>query len=118
MDTLRSKSSGNQLSKIIVKSVESRVNTVENDVVEEEFCFHYAFKPLYVVSRLIGLMPFSIVRGANGNILACKVTVFDFIWFFITIIWYFVLAADANKNLRPPPNPNQSLMINLGKQFY
>lgn len=100
---------------IMVKSSNSSVDAIENDDDDDrKFDFYHAFMPLYTFSRLFGYMPFSIVRSLNGNILTSKVTVLDLIWFFIAIVWYFLLAAIATKNLRLPQDPNESLTINVG----
>lgn len=111
----KSKSPRNQMPTIMVKSSNSSVDAIENDDDDDrKFDFYHAFMPLYTFSRLFGYMPFSIVRSLNGNILTSKVTVLDLIWFFITIVWYFLLAAIATKNLRLPQDPNESLTINVG----
>lgn len=111
----KSKSPRNQMPTIMVKSSNSSVDAIENDDDDDrKFDFYHAFMPLYTFSRLFGYMPFSIVRSLNGNILTSKVTVLDLIWFFIAIVWYFLLAAIATKNLRLPQDPNESLTINVG----
>lgn len=114
METLKSISAQNQLSTIVAKSSNSRVAAAENGVVEQKFDFYYGFRPLYLFSRFVGLMPFTIVRCTNGNILTVNVTTGDWIWFFIAIIWYTVLAIISTKNLRLPQDSNESLAINVG----
>lgn len=114
MDTFKSGSPHNQLSKIKVKSSNSRVVAAENGAVEQDFDFYYGFRPLYLFSRLTGLMPFTIVQGANGTILSVQVSVFDWIWFFTAITTNTALAIISTKNLRLPQDHNESLAINVG----
>lgn len=115
MSIFKSKSVRNELAIIKVKSADSSVETVtENDVDQKHLDFCYAITPLYTCSRLVGLMPFTIIRSPSGNGLAVKVTGRDLVWFITAILWYTVLALISTKNLRLPQDPNESLTINVG----
>lgn len=50
--------------------------------------FAYAFRPIYLVSRAFGLLPFSIVYHPNGDILNVRVSRLDGIWFGISLCLY------------------------------
>lgn len=112
----------NQFTKstVILKTSNLTLNKVENNDEEPKNDFYCVTRPLYFFSRLVGLMPFTLVRCSNRNILIAKVTVRDLIWFFISIAWYCVLAAFASNNLRLPqsssekPPGSESLTINVG----
>lgn len=48
----------------------------------------HSFRPTYFVSRVFGLMPFSIVSYPNGDIGGPKVGIFDGLWFAISLSFY------------------------------
>lgn len=48
--------------------------------------FWDGFKPVYYFSRAFGLLPFSICRTANGDMLEPKVNRFDGVWFLFTTV--------------------------------
>lgn len=43
--------------------------------------FFHCVQPVYIISRIFGLLPFSIQYNPNGCVKAAKVTVFDGFWF-------------------------------------
>lgn len=117
MDNFKSKSPRNQFPTILVKSSNSSVGTIEDDddnKAQQKLCFYYAFKPIYFFSRFVGLMPFSVVRSLDGNGLSARVTVYDIIWFIISIASGILLAVIDTKNMRLPQSKNESLTINVG----
>lgn len=50
------------------------------------------FRPIFCFSRIIGLMPFSIVCNSDGELQACRVKVVDCVWFLLSICVYLLLA--------------------------
>lgn len=54
--------------------------------------FFYSLRPLYYISRLFGLLPFSIVRDSNDIIQNARVNPFDLIWFLFAICIYLLMA--------------------------
>lgn len=50
--------------------------------------FVSSFRLIHIVSRIFGLMPFSIVCQANGDIDRPTVTKFDILWFLISMCVY------------------------------
>lgn len=62
-----------------------------NQAQEEKFNFAYSFRPVYYISRLFGLMSFSIIYDENGEVQKCAVTKFDAIWFVISLSMYFLM---------------------------
>lgn len=119
MDKLKNRSPRNQFPTIIVKSSNSSVSAIENDDVDDgcddhTLSFHYSFRPLYFFSRFVGLMPFSVTQSLNGNGLSARVTVYDLIWFILSIVISISLGVIDTTNIRLPQNSNESLTINVG----
>lgn len=54
--------------------------------------FFYSLRPIYFVSRLFGLLPFSIIRDSSGVVQNARVNSFDLIWFFIALCIYLSMA--------------------------
>lgn len=55
--------------------------------VQKPNCSH-SFRPTYLVSRAFGLMPFSIVYHSNGDIDRPKISIFDGLWFALSLCFY------------------------------
>lgn len=53
-----------------------------------KYDFIQNFRPIYIVSRVFGMMPFSIVYQANGDIESSTITKFDILWLSISICIY------------------------------
>lgn len=49
-------------------------------------------QPIYYISRLFGLLPFTLQCDDNGAVKCVTVTIFDKIWFAIALSWYAVLS--------------------------
>lgn len=54
--------------------------------------FVYSFLPIYYFSRFFGLMPFSFIYDSDDEIQAPRISIFDGVWFVITIGIYLVAA--------------------------
>lgn len=65
-----------------------RVNDVNRRASWQKDSFAYCFRPVYIVSRIFGLMPFSITFGSNGEIRKSNVSKFDVFWF---VVWLCLL---------------------------
>lgn len=50
--------------------------------------FAHCFRPIYFISRVFGLMPFSIVYYPNGDIHKPKVTIYDVLWLVFSLVAY------------------------------
>lgn len=50
--------------------------------------FAYTFRPIYLVSRVFGLMPFSIVYYPNGDIHKPRISKFDGVWSVLSLSIY------------------------------
>lgn len=51
--------------------------------------FEYGIRPIYYLSRTMGLWPFSIVHDSNGAIQRAQIRRIDALWFVISIAIYF-----------------------------
>lgn len=52
--------------------------------------FAHSFKPIYILSRIFGFMPFTIAYDSNGAIQTARITVIDFVWFTISVGVYIL----------------------------
>lgn len=62
--------------------------------------FVYSLRPIIYVSRMFGLLPFSIVCDTNGVILNAQVTAFNMTWFLIAICTYLSMALVCFQNVK------------------
>lgn len=95
---------------VVVKSSNSSAN---NDR-EQKIKVAYGFQPIYIVSRLFGLMPYSIICKPNGEVKEARVKIFDLIWFIISICMCFAFALITFQNLKLPENKNESIILRIG----
>lgn len=59
--------------------------------------FVHSFRPIYIVSRIFGHMPFSIVYNANGGIDRAVVNTLDIVWGIISFgIYSYALFLSSN----------------------
>lgn len=80
--------------------------TTENASKQVSHCSHSFYRPIYIVSRIFGLMPFSIAYHSNGVIYRPVVNKLDALWFllamatFISFIYlsfeFFISGEHAN----------------------
>lgn len=54
--------------------------------------FAHSFMPIYYFSRLLGLLPFSIIAGDSGEMLEARVSACDLFWCMISICLYLFMA--------------------------
>lgn len=76
--------------------------------------FSYSIRPMYYFSRAFGLFPFTMIYDTNGDVQGAHVTLFDILWFFISIFLYLLMAFYCYMNMDLPQNPNDSYILNLG----
>lgn len=84
----------------VIKMVQPSPNNRNNETNKSEdqkksFNFMDTFKPVYFVSRLLGLEPFSIIYDSNGDAQRPKITIFDGIWFVFSMGVYVMMAYSA-----------------------
>lgn len=72
------------------------------------------FVIIYLFSRAIGLLPFSVVRDSNGRVQRAKVSLLDFIWFAISIGLNLFMAFYCYQTTEVPQDPNESVILIIG----
>lgn len=73
-------------------------------------------KPVYFVSRMCGLMPFSIRCDSNGQVQEARVGPFDALWFIGAITTNLALIVFTVTLLREQPIANEFLILHLGSR--
>lgn len=64
----------------------------QNNINLKKLTFAHSLKPIYILSRIFGFMPFSIIFESNGAIQTARIRKIDFLWF-ITSIGIYLLSA-------------------------
>lgn len=70
--------------------------------------------PIHVVSRIFGLVPFTIARAPNGEVEGARVHKCDLLWFVAAIIIYIFLAYSYIDTNEIHCNSNQSYILTVG----
>lgn len=77
--------------------------------------FTNTLRPFYIISRMFGLLPFSIKFDANGEIQDARVSAFDLLWFAISICVYLFMAVAFNLQMMEiPPDYKVSFILYFG----
>lgn len=81
----------------------------------ENINFVYGFSPVYYISRVFGLMPFSIICDHRRGIYKPQVKLLDGVWFLLSIFMYISMAIATYVNLSLPRDTNTaSFILSLG----
>lgn len=100
--------------KMVHPSNDDRSKSVEKDPNLSNMNSAYSYRPIYYFSRIFGLMPFSIIYSSDGRAQKPRVSVFDGLWFVISICIYILMAVISYKNIILPTNSNSSYLMILG----
>lgn len=87
---------------------------VEKDVHLKNITFEYSMWPVYIFSRVFGLMPFSVARDSDGSIQKPRVKIIDLVWFLISICSCLTLAFYELQIVKLPQDPHNSQLLILG----
>lgn len=87
---------------------------VKRKIPSENNNFTYSLLPIYFFSRAIGLLPFSIIRDSSGRVREARLSVFDCLWFIISISGYLFLAWFCYQKTVVSYDPNESFVLNIG----
>lgn len=79
--------------------------------------FYYSIRPLVIVSRCYGLLPFSFETNVYGEVHRTKVTIFDSIWFIVAIAMYFSCAFVVSMQIRLAPEYKSMIILLLAEQL-
>lgn len=89
----------------------SNQKSTPNKLPTENINFVDAVRPVYCISRVFGLMPFSIVSEPLRGILKPKIQLFDGVWFLLSIFIYISMAIITYGSLRLPQDTNRSSFV-------
>lgn len=73
--------------------------------------FECGIRPIYYISRVIGLWPFSIVHNSNGLIQRTEIRFFDALWFLVSIAIYFIATLTIFEGIKQSHSSNLMIMI-------
>lgn len=96
---------------VVQPSINNQPEVVEQNENSTAVSFSYGFRPVYYLSRAFGLMPYSIVYDANGEIQKSQVKKFDVVWFVISICAYSFIAALVYWNMKLTHDPKVTSYI-------
>lgn len=86
-------------------------NKQSEKVQVEKICFSYGFRPIYYFSRVIGLMPYSMVYNLNGEIQDHRIYIRDGLWLVTSISLYISVILHVFRDMKLPQDPNSTLYI-------
>lgn len=89
----------------------------KNNIKSKKPTFVHSFKPIYILCRIFGFMPFTIVFDSNGAIQTAQIRVIDFIWFIISIGIYLATAFYFVMYVRQHPIPNKRVTLVYGTRL-
>lgn len=69
-------------------SLDDSSKTNEMTTKAQPLNFMHSFRPVYYISRIFGLMPFTIIYHSNCRLLQSKVTKFDALWLATSVVLY------------------------------
>lgn len=75
-----------------------------------------SFRPMYKFSRTFGLMPFTLVADAKGNIRA-QIRLFDILWFIVCIYLCLMMAFIYYQSIQLPKGQHASSVLAYGNAF-
>lgn len=84
---------------------------VKRDYSEKLRNIVYSYQPIYYVSRIFGLLPFSLTYESSGEIKMPKITKFDGIWFVISIAIYLVFPKVILLSIDIQTSPSVPILI-------
>lgn len=77
----------NKSSKVIM----SPTPLTTNDQQRSRHNFYYCFQPIFIISRIFGLLPFTIHSDLRGNIERVKIGALNVLWLVISIVFNMIL---------------------------
>lgn len=78
--------------------------------------FTYVFRPIYSISRVLGLLPFGIRYDIHGAAQVAHIGPFDALWFLLTIGIYLTAAYRAYEQISISQDTSRGQLLNFG--FY
>lgn len=95
-------------------SITHRSQVINQQSTVKKINFIHSFHPIYIFSRMFGLMPFSIVYYPNGDVEKPKVSILDAIWFAILLsIYVFGFSVVLSFVIDEPPDSTMSWITTI-----
>lgn len=79
--------------------------------IEQKITFTYGIRPIYYLSRVYGVMPFSIIYGPNGEAREPSVNKSDVLWFIFWVFLYSSIIWVINYKLASTESPSESSAV-------
>lgn len=101
--------------KMVHCSNRSQFKIDEKKINSKNVNFVFSIRPVYHFSRACGLMPFSIIENSNGEVQEPRISVFDGLWFTISLCMQSAMAYIFYQNAKITMDPNtKSYFLVLG----
>lgn len=92
--------------------VELEIAKEEAHTTEDNFAI--SFRPVYYFSRTLGLMPFSMIYDSKSEIQEARVSLFDSIWFVLTICLYLSITYILHQEMNVARDINLPRVLFVG----
>lgn len=95
------------------------INTSPQTFTEKNFS--YSFGIMYIVSRFVGIFPFSLKRNKYGEIIGPGIGFFDILWWIASILKFFALTISCFIIINPfsvTSATSSNLAINKGELVF
>lgn len=80
----------------------------------KNYNFAYSFRPIYYISRAVGLLPFKITYDSNGAAQIAHISLFDGLWFAFSVCTYLTAAFRTYKQMSVSQDSSKNQVINFG----
>lgn len=80
--------------------------------------FAYSFRPIYYISRVYGLMPFTLTYNSDNSVRGLEVKSFDILWFIVSIIINLMYAFMISKDRLYLQDPKKISNILIGGDYF
>lgn len=94
--------------------VNHQIGPIKKKDVKKPVSFSKVLQPIYYLSRVFGLIPYSIIHDSNGAIKEPNVTKFDVLWLLISVGFYSLISVLTYNNMvsvQDPAAPHYILIL-------
>lgn len=92
-------------------SVDTQLKTPEKHDNSKKVSFFSGLRPIFRLSRVFGLMPFSIIRSCDAGALEPRVKPRDILWLIVSIFVYSITAYVMYGSIHSPNDSNPTSSI-------
>lgn len=97
--------------------VQNQLQTPFENVHKPQVNFRHSFRPVYIVSRIFGQMPFTIAYNANGEIQRAIVNKLDGVWFACSLSVFIYMIFSAYEFFFMGPNSIHEIEVSFVGMF-